>query len=237
MNFAPFSFLNQQAVSTPSVITTGLVLYYDVANTASYPGTGTTIFDLTVNDYDGTLINGVSYSSNNGGYLIFDGVDDYVLMETLTGAYSTGCTVESWVLNTQTGNTGGNFDMICEGNSTNDFVLGTRRTTAGGNNRFGTAGIYNVAGEASGTTVVNNGNWYLIQGTWDGTNIKLNVNGTNESTLSMSGNLTPSELRMGGGFSNEYFSGNIAVLRIYNFALNSSQLTQNFNAQKSRYGY
>jgi hypothetical protein len=235
MNFAPFSFLSSQV--TPSVITTGLKLYYDVADTASYPGTGTTIFDLTVNNYDGTLTNGVGFSSNNGGSLTFDGTDDFVLIGTLTGAYSTGCTVEGWVLNTQTGSTGGNFDMICEGNSTNDFVLGTRRPNLGGNDRFGTAGIFNVAGEASGTTIVNNGNWYLIQGTWDGTNIKLNVNGTFESSKSMTGNLTPAELRMGGGFSNEYFSGNIAVLRIYNFALNTTQLTQNFNAQKSRYGY
>lgn len=235
MNFAPFSFLSSQV--TPSVITNGLILYYDIANSLSYPGTGTTINDLTINNYDGTLNNGVGYSSNNGGYLTFDGTDDYVDIGTLTGKYSTGCTVESWIYNTETGNTGGNFDMICEGNSTNDFVLGTRKKELGDNNRYGTAGIYNVAGEASGTTVVNNSNWYLVQGTWDGTNIKININGNFETSKSMSVNLTPRFLKMGGGYSNEYFKGNIAVLRIYNRALDTTELTQNFNAQKSRYGY
>lgn len=61
-----------------SVIQNGLVLYYDVGNSSSYPGTGTTIYDLSPSGYNGTLVNGPTYSSANGGSLVFDGTNDYI---------------------------------------------------------------------------------------------------------------------------------------------------------------
>ena len=55
----------------------GLVLDLDAGNPLSYPGTGTTWTDLSGNNNNGTLINGVGYNSDNGGSLVFDGVDDH----------------------------------------------------------------------------------------------------------------------------------------------------------------
>ena len=63
---------------SPKIVTNGLVLYYDVANPRSYPGSGTTIYDLSRNGYNGTLINSPTFDNTNGGALVFDGVDDYV---------------------------------------------------------------------------------------------------------------------------------------------------------------
>jgi hypothetical protein len=65
------------------IITDGLVLYLDAGNPASYPGSGTTWFDLSGNGNNGTLVNGVGYTSDNLGSLVFDGVDDYVNVGTL----------------------------------------------------------------------------------------------------------------------------------------------------------
>ena len=61
----------------PKIVTDGLVLCLDAANSKSYPGTGTAWNDLSGNGNNGTLINGVGYNSNNGVSLVFDGVNDY----------------------------------------------------------------------------------------------------------------------------------------------------------------
>ena len=63
---------------TSSIITDGLVLHLDAGNTSSYSGTGTIWNDLTSNNNDGTLTNGVTYLTDNGGIVSFDGVNDYV---------------------------------------------------------------------------------------------------------------------------------------------------------------
>jgi hypothetical protein len=62
---------------TSDIVRDGLVLNLDAGNPASYPGTGTTWTDLSGNGNNGTLVNGVGYSSDNGGSLVFDGVNDY----------------------------------------------------------------------------------------------------------------------------------------------------------------
>jgi alpha-tubulin suppressor-like RCC1 family protein len=61
-----------------SIVTNGLVLALDAGNSKSYPGSGTTWTDLTNNGRNGTLTNGPTYSSANGGSLVFDGIDDFV---------------------------------------------------------------------------------------------------------------------------------------------------------------
>ena len=63
--------------NSPPIVTDGLVLYLDAANTKSYPTTGTTWNDLLGAISGGTLINGPTFNSANGGSIVFDGVDDY----------------------------------------------------------------------------------------------------------------------------------------------------------------
>ena len=67
---------------SPNIVTNGLVLALDAANPKSYPGSGTTIYDLSGNGNHGTLNNGVGFSTNYKGILTFDGVDDYVNCNT-----------------------------------------------------------------------------------------------------------------------------------------------------------
>jgi len=64
---------SQGSSNITDVLTDGLVLKVDASNASSYPGTGTTWYDLSGNDYDGTLTNGASYSSEFGGVMIFTG--------------------------------------------------------------------------------------------------------------------------------------------------------------------
>ena len=63
---------------SPKIVTDGLVLYLDAENTRSYPGTGTTWSDLSRDGNNGTLTNGPTVDSGNGGSIVFDGSNDYV---------------------------------------------------------------------------------------------------------------------------------------------------------------
>ena len=70
----------------PNIVTDGLILALDAASPKSYPGSGTTWYDLTTNSLDATLYNGVSFSTNKQGTMVFDGVNDYgqISSSTLT---------------------------------------------------------------------------------------------------------------------------------------------------------
>ena len=65
-------------VQNEGIVTDGLKLWLDASNPASYPGGGTTWYDLSGNGNNGTMVNGVAYNSANGGVMILDGIDDKI---------------------------------------------------------------------------------------------------------------------------------------------------------------
>jgi hypothetical protein len=83
---------------SPKVITEGLILYLDAANTKSYPGNGNAWTDLSRGGNNGTLTNGPTFNSGNGGNIVFDGINDYVLTSTINHNIGTGnFTYTVWV--------------------------------------------------------------------------------------------------------------------------------------------
>ena len=91
---------------TSGIVSTNIVLDLNATNSSSYGGSGTTWSDISGNSNNGTLENGVSYSSTDGGYLIFDGSDDFVSF-TASSDFAVGTgdfTSESWIqLNNSSG--------------------------------------------------------------------------------------------------------------------------------------
>ena len=85
-------------VSTEQIVTDGLVLNLDAGYARSYPGSGTTWYDASGRGNNGTLVNGPTYSSANGGSIVFDGTNDYVTIGPSSfGAFGTGdFTIEWW---------------------------------------------------------------------------------------------------------------------------------------------
>ena len=73
----------------PSIVTSGLVLNLDAANMKSYPRSGTTWRDLSGLGNNGTLTNGPTFNSQNGGSIVFDGVDDYASINNTIGNFGT----------------------------------------------------------------------------------------------------------------------------------------------------
>jgi len=222
-----------------SIIDDGLILYLDAGNSASYSGSGTTWTDLSGFDNNATLMNGVSYNRDNGGSLVFDGVDDYI----------------------DSGKTSTQFGINNVSNSFS-FLIWFKTTKADEyymfDNYDGSAEDLSFRIEnnqmevylsASGGNInsVNFGNfssntWNFASYVWDGSTKTITcyinaVNAGSQSNTNMTNTFeSGSNLYIGARpVSSSYFSGNISQVSIYNRALSAAEVQQNYNALRSRY--
>jgi hypothetical protein len=215
------------------VVTTGLQLYLDAGNASSYPGSGTTWTDLTVNGRNGTLTNGPTYSSDNGGSIVFDGSNDFV---QCTGSLTvTAATFVTWIR--RNGNQG-QYDGIL-------FSRGTTSTTGMDfqvSNQI--AYTWNDAGNTyawQSGLVVPDLTWCMIAVSVTSTAATAylcQTSGITTSTNTVShGSSLIDDIKIARDeFSTRYFTGNIAIAQLYNIALSTEQVTQNFQADRARFG-
>ena len=224
---------------SPKIVTDGLVFAVDAANKKSYSGSGTTWVDLSGNQSNGILTNGPTFNLENGGYLSFDGTNDYIQVNSWDNT-STINTVEMWARWRE-----GVSDMFM-GFTTYDIW------TDGGNLGFNT-GAGDVYGISS--TQVNNlnlvgtniENWhhYIFQFTNQVQNNKIYIDG-DEQVLSQQRNTTnltatrsfSSSFRIGtwNNSTGYIFNGDISTVKIYNRELTQIEILQNYNTLKSRFG-
>ena len=238
----PTSVLVQRATNQQVIayVTTGLVYHLDAGNAASYPGSGSTWNDLASSGISMTLYGSPTYSSANGGYLSFvPSSSQYGSTSTSLPAASTW-TVEAFIYYNGT-NTGGLpciFTDTYPGNT--NSIQWTLGSLSGGSSTTLQAGYY--SGGWFTTPVqspLTSGNWYHVIGTYDGTNIKLYINGSlNQTTASATAPVqnTGGHRIMRRWDNADYWGGNLAVLRLYSRALSSTEVSQNYNGQKARFG-
>ena len=237
--FARAKMNNSSVHINPTIIKSGLVLLLDAANSKSYPGSGTTWTDLSGNGNNGTNAN-MTFESLNGG--IFDFATNSV--STIPNSDSlnspvTGLTIEAVVKfngNSQDfifekGNVNSQYSLFSHGS---DIVF---RTVHDGD------GTYNslVLQKANANPPLLNGVFNHIVGTWNGSLKRLVVNGNSIGSSSKSGNLVTTSNgaavgRFGGSSSGYFFDGKIALVRVYNQGLTVSQIRQNFQALRERFG-
>lgn len=196
---------------------------------------GTNWFDQSGNAINGTLTNGPTYSSANGGSLVFDGIDDYAEFSGLQGNFTVG-TLECWVKPTasdtffqivsRTNNSiAGNFNITKEVNNTYRFILRVTGTQ------------YNIYTGISTTPTA----WAHLVATYDGITQRFYFNSVLQLTEnSVSGVVDTSvpyvqnigRNTTGTGIAN----AQIPVVKIYNRALSNGEVSQNFNALRGRFG-
>ena len=216
-----------------TIVTSGLVLNLDAGNIASYPGSGTVWNDLSGGSRNFTLINGVGYTTANGGALTFDGTDDRAESATviLPTANASPFTLEAFCQPNTTApgyqtvlGTAGSFSQI--GFSTTNFAAG--RNGGGGNT------LYTSLASITANT------WYHLAMTYNGTTAVFYLNGNQVFTGSIGTNGSSNGVSLLGtyaaGASSERFSGRLAVARIYNVALSATEVAQNFSSARGRYG-
>jgi hypothetical protein len=216
------------------IITDGLVLLLDAANPVSYPGSGTTWTDLSGNGNNGTLTNGPTYTSANDGSLVFDGVDDYVLTSTINHNIGTGnFTYSAWVYPTGLKGAGATLcAFMGNGNYAPTFGFDL-------NGYPSQLGFFWSGWNGFGTTLSLN-QWYCVTMTRVGTLITgyLNANAcpvTYNVGFSMDNDRYVIG-RSGVDYAPDTFKGNISQVSIYNRALTATEIQQNFNTTRSRFG-
>ena len=224
--------------NNPRIVTDGLVLCLDANAKRSYSGSGSTWYDLTSNGNNGT-INGATY--NSGGYFAFDGTDDFV--SGSVGTLNPPFTLESI----------GKFDNTTKSNyeyfsqigalSNNNMVSISKIGTISADTSYhGFMYVY-IHGQGSKKTNIDLRTTDYLHLTLVVTSsspyLKVYKNGSQGSLVDTpTASVTTNGNYLIGKYvgNNWYLDGNIAATRIYNRELSSSEISQNYNAHKSRFG-
>lgn len=238
----------------PDLIQDGLVLALDASDRNSYVSGSTTWFDLSgVNDF--TLYNGVGFTSSSNGSLILDGVDDYCYRNYPSNFPTSSqlLTISVW------------FNQSSASANTQGMeVFGIGNNAGGSGARLGvwlnapsqipfltgSIGIEALnCGKFYSGSIVNPGTWINLTATVTGSKVDdiiLYFNGQPmANTFSQSGN-TSINLNAGtsyaavgtipGATGAHMYRGNIGPIYVYNRALSASEILQNYNATKTRFG-
>ena len=205
------------------IVTDGLVLCFDAGDRMSYPGAGTTWTDLSKNRNNGTLVNGPTFNSANGGSVVFDGTNERISINS-TNIGST-FTAFMWVkfdsiggvlAGHQSNNNGGYIFWVSDSNT-------IYASTTGGYGNISNAGLVTDQ-------------WVLLTNVRTGTSASLYKNsivlgsftmGSADNILSSIGSYS------GGGYR---LNGQIGLMQVYNRALPAAEITQNYKATKGRFG-
>lgn len=235
--------LNGVTVIDVSYVTDNLVLYYDPSNTNSYSGSGTTINNLATTVLPGTMSN-ITYTDP---YFTYNGTNSQVSIpnNNVLQPGSGSWTIEAWVRQSVSGNDVviGKFDP---GGLAADVSYSIRTTNTTYYAQFGSGVGVGSSLYINSTSFVGSINtWYQLVYVFTNGATKTFETYVNGSSIgSVSHNLasilnTSSNLYLGsynGGEYSQYFDGRIGVTRLYNAALTSAEVTQNYNADKAKYG-
>jgi hypothetical protein len=231
------------------IVTDGLVLSLDAADRNSYPGSGTNWVDLSGNGSNGTLTNGPIFSSTNGGSIVFDGTNDFALINNPSTIRNQNFTISVWInpalqQNTtiisiidfdHAGSPSQGWVMQSEDAITNKYYYlgwydGSQFQPTGGGGFGAGKGIQmtelvwqNITYSKNGTSLIGYKNGTQV---YSGTASSANVSYASNKNLQIGGCVS---------VSGRFYKGNISNTLIYNKSLSASEVLQNYNAQKSRF--
>lgn len=226
---------------SPKIVTDGLALYMDAANPRSYPRTGTEWKDISKNVNSATLTNGPTFSSENAGVIVFDGTNDYVDLNNRYNFTSVSSfSVQLWVyfLNHSDRPTAA-ADIFGKGhfyaNTWDIWLYNTHQISF--ETRGNTTGITDNLDSAA--LAINT--WHNYAAVYNNTAKSAYVNGAfiGSSTYPGPGDFNNGfNVYMGSrqGDLSRSLRGRISTACIYNRALSATEVLQNYNATKSRFG-
>jgi hypothetical protein len=230
----------------PNIVTDGLVLSLDAGNAKSYPGSGTTWYDKSGNNYNGALTNGPTFNSDNGGSIVFDGSNDRIKISSISApvAKLPSFSVAIWFnrgaqgdkyLYAEVDDTDGNaYWGITSGYPPKEpnLRIFTRNDSGVGEFQFNPDTI---------NTVIYDNIWRNLVLVYDSNLITFYIDGKFISSHNWTKSSFESlnSVHIGGWqFGNSqggYMNGNISNVNTYGIALTSQEVLQNYNATKSRF--
>ena len=233
---------------TPRMVTDGLVLCLDAANVKSYPGSGTTWTDLSQTAITGSLTNGPTFSSVNNGAILFDGTNDYVNFGDPgnIGIDLSDKTISCWIYKTANGDYGlvdKDYDLVPSN-------YGGWGLWIQSNNKLWWWNHTSKDLKDTGSTTVQNNVWTHCTVTYDYTNktARFYINGSLNSTVtdativevsSAGANFVLGATRVSTAFATAgqfFFPGRISAVHIYKRMLTASEVLQNYEATRERFG-
>ncbi len=218
----------------------GCVLYFDAANPKSYPGAGTSIYDISGNNNTGTFTNGPLWGAANNGNISFDGTNDYISISSATNLLTFGTnnfSVSFWINLSSTSNQTilTNYNAYNSGFATY-FFIGYYNSLAG-------IYILDSSGNTTNPTAVgasiSQNTWTNFVFTRTGTTYYcyrngIIINSQSDPDVNFSGSGRP--ILIGGGLADfGYMNGKISSFQVYNTALTAAQIKQNYDAIKDRF--
>jgi len=216
----------------PDIVDDGLTFAIDAGSTRSYPGSGTTVTDLS--GTNNVTLSGVGFATNNGGVFTYDGVDD----QGTAGDFFNyqAFTINLWV---KPGSTQVQYADILDNdhNGNRNWVL----QQSSNNQNVYSFGVHGASYENSytGNFTLTAGDWVNLTFTYDGTRVRGYNNGVLFATGAALGttiNYSAQDFHIGRwGGGGRYWEGEYGPLYCYNTVLNAAQILQNYNALKSRF--
>lgn len=233
----------------PKIITNGLVLCLDAADRKSYADSGNAWNDLSGNNLNGTLTNGPTFSATNGGTILFDGTNDYVNINanTTLKTLQVPMTILCWAKPTTTKSYMAIFSQYSD--VVNNKLIKLIRLDSNIFRCFSSKsdGTYQYF-DMSINPTLNSWNFFsfIISGTISSASVIMGLNSTfeNKGAFASALSSTPDTTvpvyiaTIANNYVGmaEYFQGNIANVLIYNRALSTNEVLQNFNATRGRFG-
>lgn len=235
------------------IVTDKLLLYVDGANSNCYVSGSTTLYNLVNNDV-GSLVNGITYNTNNNGSFVLDGVNDYIDMgnkiPSLLPSYP--LSIDIWVWPSSTNGVVGIFSTANDTPATTYYGFSIQMNTPLSNGKYY---IFANIGDGFGRGATNRRSFQtstqvLVADTWNhivatvdsGPTFQIYLNGVLQNGLN-SGSGGPINWGFGTttqiGPSTGYgavLNGKVSNVKVYNKLLSQSEVTQNYNALKGRFG-
>jgi hypothetical protein len=241
--------------SGTKIVTNGLRVWYDISQLRSYPTTGTIITDISGNLDSGSLANGPLYTASNGGGIVLDRTDDYIIGASSTNTVfspSTGYTMGSWVYPQFTaGDFGDQFGANIAGRANPATNSDLSYTLLLGYGSFGMGAVQGIVyaynqlnnfGFLGTSNRWTNNAWNFIMAGHSGSTVKIWANGSHIGTITGMGtgnlNYTAHRYLIGYQGSNTFyrFRGTVGASYAYNRLLTDAEILQNYNATRLRFG-
>ena len=219
----------------PNIVEDGLVLHLDARNLNSYSGSGTIWSDISNSSNDATMYNLTSDTES----IIYNLANDRAVITNNIISGVTSLTVDTWFK--MTGGAGTYRCIIHKGVDTSVGASEYWTGFSGANTIVATIGAGSGVGWVAGDTLIAGvlGEWYNTTAVWDGTNVRVFLNGNFIKTYALASltiGTTVTRIGASGDTGSYQVIGNIAIAKLHNnVALSDNEIKQNFNALRGRF--
>jgi hypothetical protein len=215
----------------PNIVTNGLVLSVDAANTKSYISGSTTWYDKSGYNNSGSLVSSPTFSSASGGSLVFNGTSQYADCGNNSSIQITAGTISAWINASSPGSS--YRSIMAKQNAWGLFLVDGVLTAYDWGNAIGRSTGLNIANRTWNHTVMT---FTETSGTpSNNAIIYINASPVLTTTIKHLNHSVNLQIAFANAV-NQYISGSIAASHVYNRVLSQTEVLQNYNAQKPRFG-